>query len=70
MIIKILQENHQLYIAEQAQTQKYSRPRYRYKNLALSTKQKQCKLKIILLLQVSSHDLEPTFIILVLICMM
>ena len=43
----------------------------RYKNLALSTKQKQCmkvlRLKFILLLQESSHDFEPTFIIFCLI---
>ena len=39
----------------------------RYKNLALSTKQKQRMLKVILLLQISCHDFEPTFIILVLI---
>jgi hypothetical protein len=39
----------------------------RYKNLALSSKQSQC-MKVgsnlyILLLQVSSHDLEPTYIL-------
>ena len=37
----------------------------RYKNLVLSSKQSQCmkvRLKVILLLQVSSHDFEPTFI--------
>ena len=38
------------------------------KNLALSSKQSKCmnyegRLKVILLLQVSSHDFEPTFII-------
>ena len=38
----------------------------RYKNLALSSKPEpvyEGKLKVILLLQLSSHDFEPTFII-------
>ena len=39
----------------------------RYKNLALSVTAYEGRLKIILLLQVSSHDFEPTFFILVLI---
>ena len=48
--------------------QKYSRPRWSLWKFSSLYKAETGRLKVILLLQVSSHEFEPTFIILVLIC--
>jgi hypothetical protein len=51
--------------------QKYSRlrqPLQKFSSLYKAETVYEGKLKVILLLQVSSHDFEPTFFMLVLIC--